>query len=177
MSVWLSSSSHRSQHVTPAHDIIWPSSRQSFPDLQWCGSLKQACCVTQWKVALFQICCLWKLLCSLWNCAGMRFLLLFLGLYHRSHPNKMTQRLENTQAQWKEMCGLHVCLYVYCSRWEWMKDFWVECVITVLSTLASTDRHRYLADRSAVISPLSSPNHRYSLCVYARLCVYVPNEG
>lgn len=72
--MWLSSSSHRSQHVTPAHDIIWPSSRQSFPDLRWGGPLKRACCVTQRlshmllkckKRHYFQYAAFWKLLGSL----------------------------------------------------------------------------------------------------------------
>lgn len=53
--MWLCSSSHPSQHVTPAHDIICILVRQSFLDIQRCSPLKQACCVTRREGALFQI--------------------------------------------------------------------------------------------------------------------------
>ncbi len=79
------------------------------------------------------------------------------------HTNKERGNL------WTVCVCVCVCLYVSWSRWEWIKGFWVE--LWMLSTLASTDRHRYLADRGAVISPLSSPNHWYRLCVCARACL------
>lgn len=152
--MWLSSSSRPSQHVTAAHDIIWPPSPRPFPHLT---STMKSTFISMQPLSLSSV-------ENAPHCYSLFRFTARTGLVS-SHPSRQNEI---------KVGKLHA-VFVSCSRWEWMKGSCAE--LWMLSTLASRDRHRYLADRGAVLSTLSSPNHCYRLCVCASLCVYVPNEG